>query len=137
MNIEIVFFKPQSIYGKLIRLIKKQNHTHVGINFGNKHSDSMFPHGVRLTDYRSDYDCKIDYEINNEQHEKMIKYMSNRIGMKYDLLDILYFFNPRFKGFSNRYICTEYVIELLNILELEWIDNELLYPDELLYFINY
>lgn len=132
LKLEVLFFKPQSMYGKLIRFFKKQIYSHNGFNYQGQYSDSSFPQGVRVMDRREDYDYRLIYNITKEQHAKMVEYISIRKDNKYDLLDILYFINPKIKGFSNKYICTEYVGNLLNELGLENIKNTVLLPDDML-----
>lgn len=137
IKIEIVFFKPQTIYGESIRLVKKQTYTHVGINFYNiflheyQYSDSVFPFGVSVRSKREDCDLIFEYEINLNQYSLLLSFISANLKKGYDLKDVLHFLIPSIKGSKDRYICTEYVVNILNILGIKNINNPIVLPDDL------
>lgn len=156
MKFRVGFSTTNSLWSKLIRKITGSNVSHVYIRLEDDflgaqliiHSDL---HGVAidyLDTFKQHNQILVEYEMEHEDFEKVIKKNFRFLGKKYDYKLLLsHWFFIIFKKYFTRkiqnplkdplkLICVDFCLMILNELEITQLPLKILVPDDLCKFLN-
>lgn len=130
----IVFYKGNSITGKLIRKFTKGKYSHCAIALDSIHLvqlDWLNPVSIKHLDYRiSDYDVyHLTFTLTDEEKEKIKEYIIERLSTTYDWKYIgSRFFNVLFGtkiyNSKNHYNCDELIIEAFRSIGVNLLNGD-------------
>lgn len=111
---KIVFSTSNSLYALLIKLVTKGKYTHCGIVVGNEVYEAKPFHGVVKSEYDPlDWACSVKIKIEEEQLNKIKKFLDSELGCGYDWFGVCRFLFKPLKSNKNKWFCSELVVESL------------------------
>ena len=110
------FFKPTTIYGKLVCLVTRGIFSHVDIVFDYSEAfESNKGYGVRTYKTTLVERPSVSIHLRSEFESKMEEFLKGELGCGYDYLGVLRYILPFLGQSKNRWYCTELVAAALMI----------------------
>lgn len=132
MTGDLIFVKPTNVMGKLVAFFGGSKYCHVGIltdDFKIAEINLGYEFNIRPMTYTS-YDT---YRVIGDfSASDLMMVINNKIGMKYDLLDIFRIFFNFQASTPNKVICSEVVNQCFCLLGIELSNKKIPSPQDLI-----
>lgn len=136
---DILFFKGDTIIGKLIRFVSKSEYSHVCMFLDQFHTLETAWNKPSIINHFSykyrDYDIyRLNVQLNDYQKQIILQYITERINYKYDWLYAItrglnLLFGTKIINSKNRFDCDELIYEAFKRVGIQLVENgEMLTP---------